>query len=117
MRSNLNEGGVPNGYTPKMINLSLDCQSVDGHPNIDYTFQSASGSSGDYLLTSLAGLGIGFMDGNDNPLGLGINNSVSVPLQDSSTSFYLKPYPVRLAGQTVDNGEFVARAIITVSLP
>lgn len=117
VRSRLNESGAPDGYTPRTINLSLDCTDVDGYSNIDYTFQSASGSSGDYLLTNLTGLGIGLLDGNDNPIGFGIDNTVSVPLQDSSTSFFIKPVPVKLAGQTVENGQFMAHAIVTVSLP
>lgn len=111
------EGKKPKGFTPKSVDLSVDCINADTETAIDYTFQSASGSSGNFILTDLPGVGIGLLDNNEQPIGLGINNTVSAPFDNSSTSFFIKFYPTKLAGQEIINGTFTAQAIVTISLP
>ncbi|MFI8482760.1 fimbrial protein [Pseudomonas sp. NPDC078700] len=111
------QGSPPKDYAPKSIDLSLDCINTGSTGAINYMFQSATGSEGNLLLTDLKGLGVGLRDGDDNPIGLGMENSVDVPMAASSTSFYLKPYPTKLPGKAVDSGRYTAKAIVTLSLP
>ncbi|WP_339511795.1 fimbrial protein [Pseudomonas sp. RL_15y_Pfl2_60] len=114
----LTEGGMPkSGYTPKSIDLSLDCINVGSSGKVNYMFQSASGSEGNLLLTDLRGLGIGLRDGDDNPVGLGAENSIDVPVISNTTSFLLKPYPTKVGKAAVESGRYTTQAIVTVSVP
>ncbi|WP_176443128.1 fimbrial protein [Pseudomonas segetis] len=114
----LTEGGLPKyGFTPKSIDLSLDCVNIGSSGKVSYMFQSASGSEGNLLLTDLRGLGIGLHDGDDNPVGLGAENAIEVPVVSDTTSFLLKPYPSKLPGAAVESGSYTAQAIVTVTLP
>lgn len=115
----LTEGGLPSGgYTPRSIDLSVDCTNMySGVSAINYMIQSASGADGNVLLTDLSGLGILLRDGDGNAVGLGESSVFSVPLNSDSTSYILKPYPTKLPGQTVESGNYTAQAIVTLTLP
>lgn len=119
-KGNMTDGNIPNNYTPRNIDLSVDCTNLDSSA-LEYNFQSASGSTGDFINTDLPGVGVGLLDGSGNPIGLGINNAVTVPtvgtVDNSASDFNVKLYPTKLAGQEVQPGHFSAQAIVTVSIP
>ncbi|MGY3857903.1 fimbrial protein [Aeromonas intestinalis] len=113
----LNTEEPPRSPTPARLDLGVDCVNMQSNQVIDYTFQSASGSEGNLIKTTLPGVGIGLLDDNHNPIGLGFENSVSVPSSNGSTQFFVKVYPTRLLDQAIDVGEFSAQAIVTMTLP
>lgn len=116
-KATLVSGGPPkSGYIAPTIDLSLDCVNFHEAGTASYMFQGISGTEGDIVLTDLRGVGIGLRDGNDNPVGLGAENAIAVPVVSSAASFLLKPYPTKLAGQAVQSGQFTAQVIVTVSL-
>lgn len=113
----LNPDGPPKDFTSKTVDLSLDCINTGAAGTVDYTFEGASGSEGNLLLTDLAGVGVGLRDGDDHPVGLGMDNAVEVPLVSGTSSFYVKPYPAKLLGQLVQSGSYTTKAVVTISLP
>ncbi|MFP2237269.1 fimbrial protein [Pseudescherichia vulneris] len=118
VKHTLVQGDKPSdGSASKTIDLSVDCQNTDRYTMVNYMFQSVSGSAGNYLLTNIAGLGIGLEDADGNPVGLGVENSVNVPLVSNSASFAIKAYPTKVVSGDPENGNFQAQAIVTVSLP
>ncbi|WP_434668170.1 fimbrial protein [Aeromonas sp. NJAU223] len=113
----LKTGEPPLSPPPARLDLGVDCVNMQSNQVIDYTFQSASGSEGNLIKTTLPGVGIGLLDDNHNPIGLGFENSVSVPSTNASTHFFVNLYPARLPGQAIEVGQFSAQAIVTMTLP
>ncbi len=119
-KSTLIEGGPPrSGFTPQTLDLSVDCVGAGISSAIKYQFDGLSGHTGDLKLmrTNLRGVGIGFHDGNDQPIGFGVDKAFNVPVVNNSTSLLIKPYPSKIAGEVINNGAFEAQAVITLSLP
>lgn len=117
-RTALVEGGLPKeGYSPQSVDLSLECVNTGSATIVNYMFQGGSGTAGNILRTDLPGLGIALLDGDDKPVGLGIENAINVPLESNSTSFQLKPYPTKIAGESLESGHYSTQAIVTISLP
>ena len=119
-KSTLIEGGPPrSGFTPQTIDLSGDCVGSGISSAIKYQFDGLSGHTGDSNLmrTNLRGVGIGFHDGNDQPIGFGAGKAFNVPVVNNSTSLLIKPYPSKIAGEVINNGAFEAQAVVTLSLP
>jgi spore coat protein U-like protein len=114
------EGGVPQGYAPRSVNVSVTCSQIpsDYVIPLSYRFGGALTSQGNFISTSLAGVGIGlFQQDTDTPIPF--DTAIGVPYSQSThkTDYRVRVYPTKLPGQPVRTGPYTATVMVTVTVP
>ncbi|MGY3870751.1 fimbrial protein [Aeromonas crassostreae] len=114
------EGGVPQGYAPRSVNVSVTCSQVpsDYITPLDYRFGGALASQGNFITTSLAGVGLGLLE-QDGDTPIPLDTGIAVPYSHIThkTDYRVRVYPTRLPGQPVRTGSYTATIMVTVTVP
>ncbi|MGB6190356.1 MAG: fimbrial protein [Aeromonas molluscorum] len=114
------EGGVPRGYAPRSVNVSVSCSQIpsDYVIPLSYSFGGALTSQGNFINTSLAGVGIGLLQ-QDTDTPIPFDTAIGVPYSQSThkTDYRVRVYPTKLPGQPVRTGPYTATVMVTVTVP
>jgi len=114
----LREGVPPVGYTPRPLDLSVNCTGIpEGYTSgLNYYFDGIRATQR-FVQTTLPSIGVGIQDENGNPILLGAENSINVPYVNNGTSFRPRFFPTLLPGKPIQHGDYSASVIVTVSTP
>ncbi|WP_349922457.1 fimbrial protein [Aeromonas veronii] len=120
-RQSLQDGAPPAGYSPRPLNITIECSNLVTAPTqLEYFFNGvgAPNAEGPFIATSNPGVVVGMTDDAGNPIGLGSSNSVLRPFQNGQSSMDLRFYPAKTPGYSapIEPGAFSANAIVTVTV-
>lgn len=114
------EGGVPRGYAPLSVDLSVTCSRIpsDYTVPLSYSFGGALTSQNRFITTNLAGVGVGMLEQNSQTP-IPFDTAIAVPYSAATqnTDYKVRLYPTRLPGQVVRIGAYTGTIMVTVTVP
>lgn len=114
----LREGVPPVGYTPKSLDLSVNCTGIpEGYTSSLKYFFDGLRATPRFVQSTLPSIGVGIQDESGNPILLGAENAINVPYANNGASFRPRFFPTLLPGKPIQYGEYSASVIVTVSTP
>lgn len=114
------EGGVPKGYAPRSVDVSVTCSQIpsDYVVPLSYSFGGALTSQNGFITTSLAGVGVGMLE-QGTSTSIPFATAIAVPYSAAThnTNYKVRLYPTKLPGQVVRTGTYTGTIMVTVSVP
>lgn len=114
------EGAVPNGYSPRTVNVSVTCSQIpsDYAVPLSYSFGGALTSQNRFITTNLAGVGVGMLEqSSQTPIPFATAIPVTYVAATHNTDYKVRLYPTRLPGQVVRTGAYTGTIMVTVTVP